>query len=278
MIQRINDITRIYGRTGLYASPYDERDYKFKNLVPVGAVEIPESYETPELDFVYDQGNSQMCAACAYNYIRYLQEKDEEQSELDSPFNPVFNYANRPKGEDFEGMYLRSVCKKGKDGSVPNSTSKIPFLYGSYIKCKNYLNSRREELLEMAKPFAISSYYQCTSREQVQTAILTTKAVIGGLFIFNSLLKPEKGYVKYNKNRDLKNYGGHAIVLVGWKHEKGKFYWRLQNSWGSNWGENGRVWIPAEYPWLENPYALVDMVTETKWKDYQLKYKSNDKL
>jgi predicted secreted protein len=33
----------------------------------------------------------------------------------------------------------------------------------------------------------------------------------------------------------------HAIVLVGWDDSKGA--WRLRNSWGPNWGENGYMWI-----------------------------------
>lgn len=33
----------------------------------------------------------------------------------------------------------------------------------------------------------------------------------------------------------------HAIVLVGWDDQKGA--WLLRNSWGSNWGDNGYMWI-----------------------------------
>ncbi|HMW40428.1 MAG TPA: C1 family peptidase [Saprospiraceae bacterium] len=33
----------------------------------------------------------------------------------------------------------------------------------------------------------------------------------------------------------------HAIVLVGWDDSKGA--WLLRNSWGTNWGENGYMWI-----------------------------------
>jgi hypothetical protein len=37
--------------------------------------------------------------------------------------------------------------------------------------------------------------------------------------------------------------GYHALRLVGWGEEAGQRYWRLANSWGSDWGEEGYVRI-----------------------------------
>jgi hypothetical protein len=33
--------------------------------------------------------------------------------------------------------------------------------------------------------------------------------------------------------------GGHAVMLLGWGYLNGIYYWICQNSWGTDWGENG---------------------------------------
>lgn len=37
----------------------------------------------------------------------------------------------------------------------------------------------------------------------------------------------------------------HAVMIVGWKTVNGVVYWKLRNSWGTGWGENGYMWIRA---------------------------------
>ena len=255
---------------GIFPSPYDKRDYKFKDLIPLGAVSIPKEYESPNL-YVFDQGRTNMCGACSFSVLRYMQEKD--QSNPKEPFSPAFTYANRLPGEEFEGMYLRSICKKGLEGVVPYH--EFPGFY-SYAQCKKEFLPRKNELLEKASNFKISKYYKCSSREQIQSAIITTKGVLVGVYVYDSLMNPnKKGIVEYNPSKDIKNYGGHCVILVGWKEIDGKFYWVLHNSWGKNYGINGRVYLPEEYPWTEDPYAVVDNNIEISCEEYDKRYKKS---
>jgi C1A family cysteine protease len=41
------------------------------------------------------------------------------------------------------------------------------------------------------------------------------------------------------------NCGGHAMVLVGYDDSKGAF--RVRNSWGTNWGDNGSIWVEYDF-------------------------------
>ncbi len=258
---------------GIFVSPHDERDYQLNDLIPAGAIIPPEKYSSKMPGFIYNQGSSYECAACAYSTIRFMQESDKASggSGIKQKFSPSFTYANRIPGEDFEGMYLRSVCKKGREGSIP---WKVFPGFHSYNECKAKFEKNKDLWLKMARPFRISSFYQCNNRVQIQQAIMECKAVLGGIYVFDSVYNVgSDGIIHYDKNRDTENYGGHAIALVGWRtDENGKIWYKAINSWGYEYGKNGTMWIPEEFPWLENPWAIVDNKTNVKWKQYKEKY------
>lgn len=257
--------------SGLLVSPYDSRDYKFRDLLKLGSVNIPYEYQSEVFPFVYNQGKSQMCCACSYSAVRYLQESDNSQSSLSLPLSPAFNYGLRPEEENFEGMYLRTCLKGGTDvGSILYDD--MPGFYTTneaYNKVNNSLDLYRNK----ADEFRIDSYYVCSSRREIQVAILTTKAVITGIPIFDSFYDVgSDGVVQYDTTRDVINYGGHAVTITGWGYINNKFHWRLLNSWGTGWGEGGYAWLPEEYPWIENAYVIVDTSTKMKFNDYISKF------
>lgn len=273
----MGNIYRDKFKPGLIPSPYDKRDYKFSDLVPASAFLIPKEYQTEEFPFVYNQGSTSECAACSYNAIRYLQEHDRKQSEINEPFSPSFTYGNRIDGEIFEGMYLRSVCSKGREGSV--LYSEMPGFY-DVNTCVAKVNERKEDLLKKAKPFRITSYYKCSHRIEIQAAIMNCKAALIGIYVFPCFYSPnEKGEIIYNPKKDVENDGGHAVVITGWKTDKdGKLWWRVLNSWGKEWGDHGYCWLPEEYPWFDSAYVIVDIVNEYKFARYKKDYYEKGKV
>jgi len=51
--------------------------------------------------------------------------------------------------------------------------------------------------------------------------------------VFDTCTGTHSGNVKIN----------HAVVITGWGTENGIDYWKIKNSWGANWGDNGYIKI-----------------------------------
>lgn len=273
----MSEINKSYG-LGLIQSPYDPRDYKFKDLCPLASMNIPNYYQTKiENDITYDQSTSSQCCASAIAYIRYLQESDKSQSEVKEPFSPTFIYGNRNFGKDYEGegMYLREACKKAREGMVLFDELVYPC---SYPRAKELFLKRKNELLEKAEPFGNVSFYTCNSRKEIIAAIMNCKAVLIGIPVFKCLYKPDKnGIVNYIPAIHTKSDGGHAVVLTGLTNFNGKDYWIMKNSWGEKWGNrgDGTCLLPIEYPWMDEAYVLVDETMKMKFDEYKKKYYGN---
>ena len=251
---------------GCIPQPKDKRDWKLDKLISLGAVQLPKEYLPNYGVFTYDQGNSSECCACSYCYIRHLQEMDREnQSGLQEPFSPSFQYANREPEEDFEGMYLRSACKKGSEGSIP--WHYFPHFY-SLHKCQEIFQKNRIEFLNIAHPYRITSFYTVNTEQEIKTAVYLTKGVLIGIMVTDPFYYPnKKGIIDYSHDT-MNIQGGHALVIDGYKYIDDKLYLRIKNSWGRDWGvENGHCYMSFEdykkYS-IEEGYVLVDEVDEVK--------------
>jgi C1A family cysteine protease len=58
--------------------------------------------------------------------------------------------------------------------------------------------------------------------------------------------------------------GGHAVLLVGYDHERKLF--KVRNSWGPSWGDGGYFWMPYDYvcdPELADDFWTLKTVTES---------------
>lgn len=250
---------------GCVPQPKDKRDWKLDKLLAVSAVQLPRNYTPNYGSFTYDQGNSSECCACSYCYIRHLQEMDKSQSGLQEPFSPSFQYANRDEEENFEGMYLRSACKKGSEGSLP--WRYFPNFY-SLAKCQEIFQANRINFLNLAHPYRISSFYTVNTEQEIKTAVYLTKGVLIGIMVTDPFYNPDKNGVIDYSHDTMNKAGGHALCVDGWKYINDKLYLRIKNSWGEHWGvENGHCYILFEdykkYA-IDEAYVLVDEVDEIK--------------
>lgn len=256
--------------SGWLKSPYDRRDWNFKEYVPLEAVDIPANYESEQVNYIFDQGDSNQCCACAFSSLRYLQES--KQSGLTKPFSPTYTYGTRDPIETYEGMYLRNCLKKARTaGSILYSD--LPG-FCSTREAMNKVKQKQAEYLAKGNPYRISGFYVCRSREAMQTAIITCMGFMTGIPIYESTYNIKSdGVVNYNPDKDVVNFGGHCILVTGWKTDtNGKLWWRCLNSWGRSYGDGGYFWLPEEYPLVEECFTVTDSIMEITFAEYRKKF------
>jgi len=259
------DIKEQFVVGGCLPQKKDKRDWKIDKLLPLGAVQLPQEFlPTYDNDFTYNQGRSSECCACAYTYLRHLQEMDrEEQSGFVEPFSPSFTYANRDSNENFEGMYIRNCLKRSKLGTLP--WKYFPNFY-SLNKCQEIFNKNKIRFYTLAYPFRTSSFYTVNTEEEFKTAIYLTKGVMIGIMVTDAFYYPnENGIIKY-PNCQEKEYGGHCVLADGYKYIDGELYFRIKNSWGDSWGvEHGHCYMSFkdyQLHTIDEGYVVVDEIKE----------------
>lgn len=88
-----------------------------------------------------------------------------------------------------------------------------------------------------------------TSITAVQQALAQGYCICLGIAVFDSFESEEvsnTGIVPMPTIHETA-LGGHEVLICGYKKINGKLYFEVRNSWGSDWGDGGYFWLPAEY-------------------------------
>jgi len=111
--------------------------------------------------------------------------------------------------------------------------------------CFPYVASEVACNTSCATPYQIQSWGFVTedwvvpANDLIKQAIYTYGAVQAGVYADRFFQLYTSGtFTRCKKNV---TYTNHAIMLIGWDDSKGA--WRLKNSWGTGWGEQGYMWI-----------------------------------
>src|SRR3989344_4922001 len=120
------------------------------------------------------------------------------------------------------------------------------------------LNKKIIEINSVNKEDPDQWVHQLMNDNPLNIAVLLPKEFTSGDY---------KGKFYSNFNPELSS-GGHAMVIVGYHSHypyegTGIKAFKIRNSWGINWGENGYVWIPAE---ILKKMLIEDPIIIKGWK------------
>lgn len=232
--------------TGAIFSPKDVRDYK---AVCTAVAEFPEEFEL-KMVRVKNQGIIGSCVAHALSevieYFNSIQNNDYTEMSVG------YIYGNRTtSSHKDEGMVTRDALKAIKlYGDVPKEI----FPYNIEVpKAIDEFEKVSVTLHEQSYPYRISSYARLLNSNSVKQALMNNGPVVIAMDWYSDM-KVKDGILTTQKKNSA---GGHCMVIYGWN----KLGWKVLNSWGTRWGDNGTCIIPYNIP-IREFWAVSDNIIE----------------
>lgn len=217
---------------------------------------------------VGNQGRQNSCVAWASGYAikSYLLKNKGQASEYDPPFaggkgnnvfSPAFIYNQQNGGVDQGLYYYKTMEFLKSNGVVPWSS--MPY------SDKDYLSQPSQSSKKEALKYKIKSFSRLNFKkpDEIKRVLAGKNVVLTGMIIDDAFYKV-KGSAVYDENGG-QSYGGHAMTIVGYDDNKKsksgrKGAFKLQNSWGTSWGDKGFGWV--SYSMLakvgQETYAIID--------------------
>jgi C1A family cysteine protease len=250
-------MTRVYGWK---ADLPDKRD-QYLQLEHVDAGALPMTYSMRDkMPPVWNQGSLGACTAFALggavSYERYL---------LGDAFKPSFlqiYYTERAMEGSIPvdaGAYIRDGAKVCAQCGV------APDALWPYVESKFAQKPPKRALLA-ALDTRVTSYKRVQRNiTGIRRVLSNGNTIVFGISVYESFESDKvarTGMVPMPQpHEDL--LGGHAILMVGYDHERQLI--ECRNSWGSDWGDEGYMWLPYQYVLdadLSDDFWTLQLVTE----------------
>ena len=220
----------------LFSKP-DVRDY----VASTKLSEFPEEFELA-MPKVKNQGAVSSCVAHSLaTIVEYFNKKETGRYR---EMSTGYIYGNRRlslhKGSC---MYTRDALRTvAKYGDVPNMYFPVNIEVPDAIERfeKNVGN-----IEDKGYKFKFKEYFKLKNEKSIKTSLMENGPVVFAMTwyddidIVDGIMNTD--YVKTAKT------SGHCMVIYGWND----IGWKVQNSWGTNWGDKGHMIVPYDVPFKE---------------------------
>jgi hypothetical protein len=203
---------------------------------PYSGSELPKVIDlSPHLPTPGHQGKQSSCTAWAVGYaLKAYQEYLETNSRV--YFSPSFIYNQINNGRDGGSRVMDALNLVSQQGNC--TWDDMPYNENDY-------NSQPSQLARTkAKKYRIDYWRQVNIRDskEIKAQINAGYPIVIGAVIDEGFERI-KAYNEQSiwKQRIGATKGGHALLIVGYDDYKNAF--KIINSWGTNWGQNGYGWI-----------------------------------
>lgn len=227
--------------------------------VPFGGTELPKLIDmSDKMPDPGNQGEQQSCVAWA---IAYALKSYQENVQLGTKllFSPSYIYNQINNGQNVPTVVQDALNILSQQGVC--LYDEMPYNQG------DWKSQPTAEMKASAKRFKIANWRQINTVDikEVKTFLagglpVVIGANVSGDFIQDGFRKG-KNFIWSDKGTP---EGGHAMLIVGYDDDKSAF--KIINSWGNNWGDNGYGWI--SYDLFKQPDVIMyGFVTKDDYTD-----------
>lgn len=234
---------------GAIKSPKDVRDYRA--VCAVNSSSFPTEFEL-EMPEVKNQGSVGSCVA--HSLATVVEYFSRHQGDDDRAMSTGYIYGNRLNSmHSGVGMVVRdAIAETCVYGTVPNEM--FPHNVEVPLAIQVFQN-KAVELYPHSYPNRLTSYYRLYTDAEIKASLMQNGPVVFAMEWFSDIVV-EDGIMK---TKQVKSGAYHCMVIYGWNASG----WKIQNSWGIEFGDNGRAILPYDIPHSET-WGVVDTYSEAK--------------
>ena len=207
-----------------------------------------------------DQGEYGTCVAWATGYAMktYLDKKDKSSlntsspSDQTSPVDLWFLIKSSDKGKDCGGTNFDPAFNTMINTGVKSMAAQ-PFTNNKMTCGSSSSGDNSRTLLKMYRIIAYTNDLKGNGDFGNTVANIKGHLNLNGPVAIGARLGDNFMNCKNSSvlSSETYNYTGqhayHALVVVGYDDSKGKGAFRIRNSWGTGWGDNGSIWIDYDF-------------------------------
>ncbi|HKK99918.1 MAG TPA: C1 family peptidase [Desulfotignum sp.] len=203
-----------------------------------------------------DQGRQGSCVGWATAYaLKSYHEKLEMGWSLntaDHLFSPAFVYNQINGGQD-QGSYIFHALDLAVNQGVA-TLRRMPY------SDTDFMTQPSAAAVAEASGYKAAEWYRINDTSQIKAALVNRNPVVAGIKTYQQLMDLYGPDAVYNTASG-QNLGGHAVTIVGYDDTRYGGAFKVVNSWGRSWGDDGYFWMPYNFAAqniLSEAYVLLD--------------------
>ncbi len=242
---------QVYGRFGIY--------YPYGDLLgsPGAAPRLPPTVDlSPSFPTPGNQGRQGSCVGWATAYAtKSYHEKVEigwDLNRLDQVFSPAFIF-NQIQNFNCTGSYIHEALEVFVNRGAA-TWSQMPY---TDSQCTTQPSAAA---VQQAAGFKSRRWARLQTVDDMKAALANRNPVIVALQVYENFQQLRGANAVYNSVSG-RRLEGHAVTMTGYDDNRFGGAFRIINSWGTNWGDNGYFWVPyaaVNAVGLSQAYVLED--------------------